>query len=321
MENEKRGLVIIIVSISLAVLLALGLIGVYYFEKEKNSQRFDEWAAYEAETADIQAQIRDLKDEIGELNKPIAYFGDTANLIIGFTANDVQDITQIREFCLPYSITPVIIIDVDSELEDIESIVKAADKNWEIMLQIPDMSENSMSRTASVRRALEASNRSDCRIVFYRKGAVYNDSINTDVLKSAGFYGFIVYEESPTSGQTEDGLVYLNYYYTANDHNVIDVRLSQCYSNKASMVFAFDMLSLRQGLLSADKISDMLNKLSDCAAQENASLSTVGDAVSDMTEVNAKIAEIEAERDKVIALKQAEIDRLKQIVKSMEPKS
>ncbi len=306
-----------IIGIALAASVAVGLIGVYYYDKSKTQVRFDEWKQFQNDTAEYRKEINKITDEINDLHKSVKYFGDSAKLMVGFSVSDKSDIDYIRQKTDIYGFDPVLVIESDIELDDVPQAVKSADKSWEVMLQLPSLSDRSITRVASLKKELKKLGREVCSVAFCRAEGV--NSTERDIIKKAGFNGYTVYENSPTSGQTQDGTVYFNYYRIAGDDAVIEARLTQCCLNSSSMIFIFDVASVRDGSLSDEKVTELLKLISECSNGDGVEYSTVANTVESLSQVNAKIEQIEAERAKEIELLQARIEELNRIIDSMEP--
>ncbi len=305
------------IGIMLVALLGLGLIGVYYYDKSKTRERFSAWTEYEHETADIREQVAELTKQAQELRKPVAYFGESARLMVGFVVESKSDIAYIREKAAQYEFNPVIVLDGDMELEEAMQIAGAADRKWEIMLQLTALSGKALEKIDALKKGLADIGRRDCGVAFCRTDGV--NAAELKQIKSAGFAGYTVYESSPTSGQIADGTVYFNYYRISGNDASIDSKLRLCSANNASMIFIFDLKSVNAAVLSEDKASELFSNIAECAAEDGADYSTVAQTVSSLETVNDKKAELEAENAEQIKVIQAQIEELNAIMKSMEP--
>ncbi len=319
MNSDLKDILLKILGIVMASLLAFSLIGVYYYDKQETREQFEKWSEYETATADMRAEVSGLSEQIRELSKPIAYFGEESRYMIAFSVESKADISYIAGLAKAHKFSPIIIIDDKMDSSKIVEIVKATDKSWEFMLQMTSMSDRSVAHIATVKSILKDLKREDCGVVFCRTEGVKSDEL--EIIKSSGFKGYTVFEESPTSGQIADGTVYFNYYRIGGDDAVIDSKLAESYLKKASMVFVFDLLRRSEGVLSDEKIETLLGYITETVTKDVARLSTAADTVESLSGTNDKIAELKKSNEDEIKQLEARIAELNAIMKSMEPKS
>ncbi len=287
--NER---ILKIASFVLAVLL-LAFMGVEYYKEEKQQKETEEARyEYDQRTLSYRVEQRELTKELEELEKEVVYYGDNTNIMVGFAVNDKNDIDFIRTKAELYQFAPIIVIDCEMELSKITEMVKAAAKEWEIMLYSSFLSENDISALITVKSHIESNGKSVADVVFSRIKHISDE--DADELKNAGFNGYTIYNDSPMSGQNVNGLVYFDFSrITSNDATVND-RLSSCYSNKASMIFVFDMKSVQSGYVSDVNLASIMDTLSMYTKKDNCCFSTIAETVEGLSNINQIKSDIKA---------------------------
>ncbi len=296
----------------LSLLLIAFMAIIYFFEGQKKQEHSAAYKEYESRTAELRAEQNELRLKLTSLKKDVAYYGEKAKIAVGFTVTDENDISYIKKQAEIYGFSPVIVLDCTMDSSRIAELLYTADMSWETMLYIPFFDNGTSARLISAKASLESLGRKDCGIAFYRTKNISADEIAE--LRKAGFIGYTFYHDSPVSGQGEDGTIYLDFSYITGDNIIIEDRLSKCYSKNASMMYIFDMNSIRVGNVAEENADAFMRILAEYSNKESCSFSTVSEAATDLLTVNQKKAELEILRDEQADAFEKRIDELERMI-------
>lgn len=317
MENRSR--IVNILCAVLSILLAGALIFMFYIN---NKQEKAQSAAIKAVLEEVQPyedELQDLKLELSNMKHDVSYSSDEAEIMVGFVASGASDVNYISGKAEAYGFSPVLIIDCTMEMDIIEEIIEAADDSWEIMLYAPTFSEEVNEDVLSVMSYLEDEDIEHTGVFFLRSD--YSTSSYIQLLKDDGFVGYTSYNsDSPRAGQTGDGTVYFDYSYLSSSGTSVTSRISAMYNNKASMLYAFDMASRNEGLLTEAYVAEMLDTLQSYTEKDNCSYSTVADVVEKLSEINSIEADNQESYEEQAAEIQERIDELEDTISEIYDK-
>ncbi len=310
--NNERTRLINTVCIVLCVLLAVILIYMICMDKRADKKQT---AAIEESIVKAEAyetEQRELKSKLTALQNSIYYSSDTAKIITGFVVSEVSDISYIKEKASAYGFSPVIVIDCTKEKDFIEQVVKASDRSWEIMLYTPTFSAEENEKVLSAISYLNSLGRDHCGIFLQRQDTC--TAANLELFINDGFIGYTVYNDSPKSGQAQDGSVYFDYSYLTISGTAIASRLSALYRDKTSMIVALDMASINSGVLTENYTVSLLDSIKAHAENGDCTFAPVSAVVSELSKINMTEAERQAAFEKESKELQSRIDELDDII-------
>lgn len=298
-------------------ILAVAALGyLVYTSRQQEKELTASLNALQAEAKTYESELADLRLELNSLPDTFSYSSEEAEIMVGFNVTSAEDIAYIEEKSETNDFSPVLVIDCTMETEDIETIVEAADADWEIMLYATDFSEAANDDVLKVLSWMESIEREQTGVFLLRDA--YSSESNMQLLADDGFIGYTSYHDSsPQIGQTEDGYVYFDYSYLISSETVINDRLSALYSSKASMIVVFDMFSINSGSVSKSYVTSLLNTMQGYAKQEDCSFSTVADVVEELSGINEIEAENQEEYEEQAAEIQERIDELEETISNI----
>ncbi len=303
---KKAAAVLLAVSIAVCAVFA-------YFHDKKRMQAYEQaHDKFMSMASGYKAEQSELRRELEELKKEIDYYGDETNIMVGFAVTSKSDIAYIREKTEKYKFAPTIVLDGTLDFAEMTALLETAEKEWEIMLSAPSLTGYTGTVLASAKAQLEAEGRKVCNVVFSRMTSI--STRGEVILSEAGFAGCSVYHDSPVSGQTESGLVYFDFSRIASANVEMEVRLSACYGKAASMIYVFDMESVRAGYVSDGKVEDYLQTLALYAEKENCAFATVTETAAALSGINELKAELNASREQQMVSVEARIKELYKII-------
>ncbi|MCD7771298.1 MAG: hypothetical protein LUH23_04355 [Oscillospiraceae bacterium] len=305
-NHARRNLILAV--LSLIVLAVLGIM-MYSYSANTSEQK----ARLEAAVAEAEA----YENEVNELRRSISsaqaeLLSDAsgiAQFVVGFVISSEDDIAYAEEKADEYGFEPVLLLNCNYELGELESLsVLASGTGHEIMLTASvftsDTNETVTSLLSYMRR-----NSIECSDIFLLRSDYYSDS-SVEMLISDGFSGYTVYNTTPTSGITDDGYITFDYSFLTVDSSSY-TRFSSSYSNLSAMIVAVDMDSMRSGTLTESFVTSLLSTLSSYAGNEDCEFATV----SEVTET--LLAEDEEYREK-LAEYEAYVSECKQRIEELE---
>ncbi len=301
-----------ILSLVLAVVFVAFIVGVSLWETDKDNAYKNAQSEYQGRTKGYQTARESLQEELAELKKEPVYYGDNANIMVGFAVSNASDIDYIRKKAELYDFAPVLIVDSTQTAESIMSMIETADEEWEIMLFSQLLSSSTGDKLAAVRDELEANGKNVCNAVFTRIQGISNSDIA--MLQSAGFNGFTLYHDQPISGQDENGSVFFDFSRITSGNKYINSRMSACLDQRSSMIYFFDMSSIRSGSISDEQLDKYLTTISEYAEKDGCSYATVAETLEMLLSINQVKADIMASRTDQIAALEARIAVLDQII-------
>ncbi len=282
------------ISIALVLLLVFVFLGVWVWEAEQQIRSQELHLEYQEKTADYQTERQNLRQQLDKLDENSPYCGDETYLMVGFIITLDEDVEYVREKLEEYPFKPILIVDGSSEIAAIKKLVRKADKDWEILFYAPSLAYDAVLSYSLKKAELERNGRTVSDAVFSRVQSVSEKEVS--VLKDAGFSGYTIYHDNPLSGQTPEGMVYFDFSRLASGEIILNDRLSKCYAQKASMLYAFDVESIRNGNLHEDKVLAYLETLTSYTKKENCSFSSVSHVMETLSLLNQKKAELDALR-------------------------
>ncbi len=311
MNNERTSL-INTVCIVLCVLLAAILIFMIYMDKraDKKQTAAIEESIAKAET--YEAEQQELKSKLTALRNSVNYTSDTAKIMAGFVVSEVSDVSYIRKKAAAYGFSPIVVIDCTKETDFIEQVVEASDRSWEIMLYTPTFSAEINEKVLSVISYLHSAGRDHCGIFLLRQD--YSTASNIELLTNDGFIGYTVYNDSPKSGQAQDGSAYFDYSYLTISGTAIASRLSILYMDKTSMIVALDMASINSDVLTENYTVSVLDSIKTHEENGECSFTSAAAVVSELSKINMTESERQAECEKESKELQAKIDELDDVI-------
>ncbi len=299
-------------AVLLAVAVAVCAVFAYRYDKkrmQKYEQAHDEFMG---RAEGYKAEQSELRRELEELKKEIDYYGDKTSIMVGFAVTSESDIVYIREKAEKYKFTPTIVLDCTMEFGKMTALLETADKEWEIMLSAPSLTGYIGTLLASAKAQLTASGRKVSNVVFSRVTSI--STRGEVILSEAGFAGCSVYHDSPVSGQTESGLVYFDFSRIASANVELEARLSSCYGKAASMIYVFDMESVRAGYVPESKMESYLQTLASYAEKDNCAFATVTETAGALSGINKLKEELNASCENQIVAVEARIKELYKII-------
>ncbi len=297
-----------VLSIILAFVFVALIAGVYVWESKGQSAFRQSHEEYLEKTADYQKEREELVVELTELEKDVVYCGDSTKLMVGFFVSSASDIDIIREKAQQHGISPIIIVDGTMSYFNIDMLIESADPSWEIMLYSPSLTSTTGGSFALNKAQLETDGRRVSNVAFLRIQGI--SSADIAMLKGVGFTGYTVYHDIPLSGQSDDGSVYFDFSrITTGSVNISD-RLIACRTNNASMIYAFEMSSVRAGTISSLQLDNYLETVIEAARQEGTSFATTAETVTSLSRVNQVKVQLEVSRARETADVRARIKEL-----------
>ncbi len=318
---RRTGITTKILTIALIVLLIGIILFTNYIEQNEEAARKEHQNALSEQIRPYRQEIDALSAELKILKDTYTYTSKHADLMIGFVAYEVSDLTYMQEKAEIYQFHPVLVIDCREDIETLRQLLDAADTSWEVLLYSPIYNDQIGQTISQVQAHLKASQRDDCKLFLFRSNET--DMTLSEILKKHGMVGYLTYHNMPSAGQNENGTIYLDYSYLKTDHytsqaiSVIDDRMGQWYANKASMLCILDMSIIKSDAITEDHVTNVLNLFMKFASKENASFSTVADVVAKLSQFNQLQAESAAELEQRSAAIKARIEELKTIINSL----
>ncbi len=288
MDETKRKIVNVICLV-LIVILAV-IFGVLAYSSQKEEMRERERLQQIADQVQPkEAELRDLQEELVEMEKQISYESDMARIMVGFVISQQDDIDYIRELSAEYGFSPVLVLNCALDAGEVaERIALAANTGWEIMLTA---SPFSMEAIDVARAGLWDAGLQDSGVFLLR----YEDfsANHTEMLLKKGFVGYTRYHEDiPTDGCTDDPMVYFDYSYIQTAGTTVGSRLAALYDSKASLILVLDMDAVHRHALLKEEIEELLDWTKEYTDQDDCTWATIGEVVAGLLETGA----IEAER-------------------------
>ncbi len=236
----------------------------------------------------------ELRNQLSKLEKEVVYYGESTKIMVGFAVTSTSDISYIREKSEIYQFSPILILDCTMTVSNMMTIIETADTDWEIMLYAPSITDETGIVFETVKKQLETNGRKVGSVVFSRIKSISEKEIA--LLQTVGFDGYTVYHDSPVSGQSTTGLVYFDFSRITSGEMSVEDRLSPCYSKKASMLYIFDMESIRLGDISEEKVTAFMGTLAEYSKKEGCSFATLSETVIELSKINQVKFEIETFR-------------------------
>ncbi|MCD7854842.1 MAG: hypothetical protein LUG66_04415 [Clostridiales bacterium] len=312
MESERSRLiytVCIVVSILLAVILACMI----FTDKQAEKAHSENLEEFTAKAEAYEDELQALKDRLTALRNGVDYVAETAKIMTGFVVSDVSDISYIREKASAYSLSPVLVIDCLKDMDFIKEVTEAADDSWEIMLYASEFSEEINEKVLSVMAYLNSANRGHCGVFLLRDD--FKNAANIQLLLDDGFIGYTGYNDSPKSGQSQDGSVYFDYSFLTASGTAIAARLSILYGNKNAMILAFDMASINSGALTENYVLSILDSIKTNEKNGVCLITSAKEVINELSEINMTEAERRAEYEAQADELQARIDELDKTIR------
>jgi len=305
---------IICIVISILLIIALGYL--FYTVNQGEQAQNAALETMQDEAKPYEEELQELRTQLSNLENSVSYTSDEAAIMVGFVISDASNITNdiayIEEKAQTYAFTPVLVLDCTAELSEIETVVAATDADWEIMLYASDFLTNANENVLAVLSWLESAGREHTGVYLMRSD--YSSDANIQCLAEDGFVGYTVYHDTPTAGQTEDGLVYFDYSYLTTSGTTAASRLTSLYSSKSSIITIFDMASINSGELPEVYVTSLLETMRTYADYDDCAFSTVADTVERLSQVNSIEAENQAGYEAEAAQIQERIEELKEII-------
>lgn len=307
--NRKTGNAICVV---LIVILAV-IIGVLvYLSRKEEMQETERLQRIADEVQPREAKLRDLEEELGEMERQVSYASDTARIMVGFVVSERDDMDDIRVLATEYGFSPVLVLNCALDAGAVaDRIALAAGTDWEIMLTASPFSGKAID---AARSGLQDAGLQDSGVFLLR-----NDdySVNhTKMLLEKGFIGYTRYHESvPTDGCTDDPMAYFDYSYIQTAETTVGNRLAALYDSKASLILVFDMDAVNRGALPEEEIANILDLTRNYVDQDDCIYASVGEVVAGLLEAGT----IEAERsDEYGQYAAGQQERVKELRKDIE---
>ncbi len=318
MENRTK--IVNIICAALCIVLAVALFLMLYTENQKEKAQSEAIQAIQEEAAPYEKELQTLQNELSNLKDEVSYSSEAAKIMVGFVVSDVSDINYIAGKADAYGFSPILIINCTMEMRTIEQVVNAADETWEIMLYAPTFSEEVNEDVLPVISYLEEEGKKHTGIFLLFRD--YCTDANIQLLKNDGFIGYTIYNvDSPKSGQQQDGTVYFDYSYLNLSSESVKSRIPAMYNNKASMLYAFDMASRKEGNIEENYIADLFDMLQSYTEKEDCTFSTVADVVKELSEINAIEANNQEEYEKQASEIQERMEELKETIAQIYEKA
>ena len=111
-----------------------------------------------------------------------------------------------------------------------------------------------------------------------------------------------------------------DYSYLSSSGTSVTSRISAMYNNKASMLYAFDLASRNEGLLTEAYVAELLDTLQSYTEKDNCSYSTVADVVEKLSEINSIEADNQESYEEQAAEIQERIDELEDTISEIYDK-
>ncbi len=301
-----------VLTVFLAAVFVVFIGGVYVWESNSEADYKNAHKEYREKTEGYELERDELMNELNELEKEFIYCGDSTNIMVGFAVTSAADIEFIRAKSEMYGFSPTIVVDGTMNVSHILPLVETADADWEIMLYSPSLTGSTGSMLGAVKTQLEMLGRKVSSTVFLRiQGITPADSL---MIKSSGFSGYTLYNDAPMSGQSEDGNVYFDFSRIATGAITIEDRLSLCLAQNASMIYVFEMDSIRSGIISEEQFAAYMAKLIEYSEKENCSFATVTETAAKLSLINQKKAELTAARDAQIKAVEKRVEELNGLI-------
>ncbi len=311
--NIEREVIVKALCIALSVLIVIGIVFIYVSASKKQEALTNELKELEAKVMLYDEEKTRLEKEITDLEKDLNYSRDKSRIMVGFVVNDPSDLAFVRENSQKYQFSPIVIIDCTMQIDNIKACLQEVDASWEIMMYAQTFSDAVKDGSAAVSEYLESVGKKDTGVFFIRGDAHSEESIA--LLKEAGFIGYTLYHDSPISWQNSDGMIYFDYsHIKSNSNDLVTYRLSECYSKKASMLFAFDMPCIKAGEISEESVSKVLGELSRYAGFSTCDFSTAAEVVSELTSINDTLQEKAEAYTAAKEKNQPRIEELKKLI-------
>ncbi len=273
-----------IVSLLLIVTLLSFLIVVYLWERQDGQRQDQMQQEYVEKSRLYQSEMGKLQEELLELDVAEAYYGESAHIMVSFSVKGAADITFVRAQAARLEFDPILVIDIAMEPEVLAEVLDVADPTWELMLRSITPDAEDAEKIDTLRAVAESRGRSFSDVAVYRLEQLNQQE--RELVQGFGFTGVTVYHDSPISGQTEDGMVYFDFSSVARDDIALESRLSQCCEKEASMIYIFDMESMRVGRMNEQQVVRYLDQIFRYVAGGKCSIASVEETVSMLSENN-----------------------------------
>lgn len=303
-----------IICVVFSVLLAGALAYMLYTDNQQEKAQSEAIQALQAEARPYEKELRELESELDDLEN-VTYSSEGAEIMVGFIISDVSDVSYIEDKAEAYDFEPVLILDCALELTDIKSFIDAADDDWEVMLYSSEFSSSTNDSVLTVTDYLDSIEREHTGVFLIRNSSM--NSITLQLIKDDGFIGYTTYHESaPQAGQTSDGYVYFDYVRIVSDDSFDSMSsyLSWLYTNKTSMLLAFDMEGINSGDAAEENVTELLDTAQGYTENDDCSFSTVADVVTELQQINQTEEELRAANEERMAEIQERIDELEEII-------
>ncbi len=307
MEHDRQR-IINTVCIIISILLLVGMSVLLFLNNQKQQNIASALAALEAEAAPYQSQKSELQKTATEIKRGIYYERDKARLMVGFTVSEPTDASYIRELSAQFGFSPICILDCSTELESIKACIDACEPEWEIMYYAELLNEASINKAKSISEYLSGVSGKDTGVFFLRGDSQSKAGIS--LLRENGFSGYTLYHDNPTSWQSENGLVYFDYSHIRTEGSFSAARLAECYANKISMLFVFDLPSIKSDTLSKEKVLSVCEELSKYASYDDCDYATVSETLEVHSVIQDNVKEQKETQEKLLSELQVQIDEL-----------
>ncbi len=252
-ENRRRNTRWVIISVILAIILGILLLQ----SSLADSVRAATISGISEEAHPYELELREIKDELSQLQSEIAYESETAKFMVGFEPNSVDDFEYINEQAEVYGFSPVILIDCTDEMSLIKDLIQEADDyEFEIMLTASKFSESENESVMDVLTYLNKQKIEQCGVFLLRSN--YETSANKELLIGDGFTGYVLYSDYPKYDCTDEGIVSFDYSYIRQNSTAIDTKVAYAYTAKASELIVFDLEAIND-TLSENGIANVLD--------------------------------------------------------------
>lgn len=307
-KERVRNIICIVLAGVTAV--AIGIFAFLSAQAERDYSTALKSVAEEAQP--YEEELHALQKELKE-TEAFSWSSDTAKIMIGYSIELGVDIEFVSTQAEEYGFEPVLILDCCQDFDTLAYLLyMASGTNWEVMLTASDFSDQVMEDAPELRAYLERYELQGTGVFLFMDGD--DSEENIQCLMDNDFIGYATLNaESPSSGYTEDGLVYFDCAYVQTGSELSADEMNALFLDKSFLLIAFDMSSIHAGTLSSQNVTGILDTLQPLAEEGEFLFSSVSDVADELVQLGAS----QEDYDETLLQKQERIAELKTLLEEI----
>ena len=226
-------------------------------QKEQKRQKHIEALQKEAEP--YETEIQEIRADLESKYSAIYSSSDSSGVMTGFVLTSAKDLELVKKVTEQYNFTPVIVLDCALPQDTLTEILqKASEEKYEIMLSGMTFDEDVLRMADSVREEGTEYGYSQDMAFMIRRDC--DSEENRSLLEQHGYRDIICFDNSMKS-EISGEMRYLPYWFVRSKVSAYTNAIEYAISEKADMIWLFNLAETESGELSEEIITDFLKIL------------------------------------------------------------